>query len=460
MQLTRRRLLQQVAASLPLPALAAELDWPCFRGAGAGGVAEGYPVSASWNADPDFGALSGVRWRVPVPGLGHSSPIVWRDRIYLPSAIRKSGKAPLRVGPSGGAPTPAEDNVEQSWVVLCYHSQSGRQLWREVAREAVPRGTRHEKGTHANSTLTTDGQHLVAFFGSEGLYCYSLDGRLLWSRDLGVMNVGRWGIGYGYGSSPSIYQDRLALLCDNPVDAFIMVIRLSDGKEVWRVSRQGVSDRSWGTPLICASGSRTQVIANGWPWIVSYDLETGQEIWRLRSGGDNPVPSPFVANGWIYVTNSHGGKSPIYAIRPDARGDISLPETATSNDAVLWSSPQGGSYISTPVVYGDYMYFGNTNGVVRCFRSKTGEKIYEERLGPDAAIYASLVAADGKIFCPSENGDIYVLKAGPEFRIVSRNRMGEPCYATPAISKGILYLRTTESLIAIGGGIAPALTSG
>jgi outer membrane protein assembly factor BamB len=452
MPLTRRRFVQQVAATLPIAAFGADRagDWPCFRGPGTSGVADDCPVRESWNADPDAGSISGVRWRVPVPGLGHSSPIVWRGRIYLPSAIRKSGKAPLKVGPNGGAPTPAEDNVEQIWVVLCYDRQSGQQVWRTVAREALPRGTRHEKATHANATMSTDGKHLVAFFGSEGLYCYNLDGRLLWSRDLGFINVGRWGLGYGYGSSPSVYRDRVALLCDNPTDPFITVLRLSDGKDVWRVSRKGVCERSWGTPLICASGSRTQVITNGWPWIVSYDLETGQEIWRLRGAGDNPVPSPFLANGWIYVTNSHGGKSPIYAIREDARGDISLPEADTSSSAVVWSSLQGGSYISTPVVYGDYMYFGNTNGVVRCFESKTGKKVYDERLSTDAAIYASLVAADGKVFCASEDGDVYVLKAGPEFRIVARNRMGAPCYATPAISKGVLYIRTTESLIAIG----------
>ena len=204
------------------------------------------------------------------------------------------------------------------------------------------------------------------------------------------------------------------------------------------------------TPLICAGESRTQVIANGWPWITSYDLETGQEIWRLRGGGDNPIPSPFVANGWIYITSAHGGKAPIFVVRPDARGDISPPDEATPNSAIIWDSWQGGSYISTPVVYGDYIYFGNTNGVVRCFASKTGKKIYEERLSSDASIYASLVAADGKIFCTSEDGDVYVLKAGPDFRIVSRNRMGAPCYATPAISDGILYFRTTESLIAVG----------
>jgi outer membrane protein assembly factor BamB len=230
----------------------------------------------------------------------------------------------------------------------------------------------------------------------------------------------------------------------------VAALSLDDGKELWRVSRKGISERSWGTPLIHAGASAVQVVVNGWPWSVSYDLETGKELWRLRVGGDNPIPTPFVANGLIYLTNAHGGKAPVFAIRPEARGDISLEEGASSSDGVVWFTPQSGSYISTPVVYGDYIYLGNTNGVIRCLNAKTGEKRYEERLAPGAEIYASLVAADGKIFCPSLDGDVYVIAAGPEFRLLARNHMGEPCFATPAIWGDLICFRTTESLIAVG----------
>jgi outer membrane protein assembly factor BamB len=447
---TRREYLA-VTTLAPLAALADTLEWPSFRGAGGRGVGDNRPLPESWNADASAGRVSGVIWRSAVPGLGHSSPIICRGRIYVPSAVHTAGsKAPLKVGPNGGASTAAKDDEEQGWVILCYDSALGKQLWRKTARRSQPRVTRHEKATHANTTLATDGEHLVAFFGSEGLYCYDLDGRLLWSRDLGVINISKYGIGWGYGSSPAIHQDHIALVCDDPANPFIAAVRLADGRELWRTSRKGISERSWGTPLIHTDGTSTQVVANGWPWIVSYDLETGRERWRLKSGGDNPIPSPFVANGWIFVTNAHGGKAPIFAIRPGARGDISLAEGATSNDAIVWSNEQGGSYISTPVVYGDYIYLGNTNGVLRCFEAKTGRKMYEERLGADASIYASLVAADGKIFCPSEDGVVYVVKAGGEFKLLARNRMGEPCYATPAVAGGALYFRTTESLIAVG----------
>ena len=449
MSLSRRNFLHSLIAT-PLVSWQSPLtaNWPFFRGPLGTGVVEGASLPGTWNAGDPTDPISRVQWRTGVPGLGHGSPILWADRIFVPTAIAKDGPAPLKLTP-GGAPTAAEDNGEQRWVVLCYDRVSGREIWRRTAHSGKPRATRHVKATHANSTLATDGKHLVAFFGSEGVHCFDLDGRLLWKRDLGVVDVSKYGIGWGFASSPAILGDNLVLICDDPNHPFLVSLRLSDGEEIWRADRSGVSERSWGTPLIVGPKDDTQIVVNGWPWIVSYNLKDGAERWRLEGGGDNPAPTPFLANGWIYITNSHGGASPIYVVRPDARGLIS-PEPGPGNPAMVWSHPKGGSYMSTPVVYGDYLYFGNTNGVMRCFHAKTGEKIYEERLDPDAAIYASLVAGDGKIFCPSENGSVYVLQAGPEFNVVARNRMGEACYATPIIADGILYFRTTRSLIAVG----------
>ena len=367
---SRREILAGLPVAFALRAFGAPADtnWPAFRGMGGGGVADGFPFLASWNADASAGKLAGVRWKAAVPGLGHSSPIVLGNRVYVCSAIRKQGKALLNLK-AGGAPTAAKDDDEQSWVVLCYDAATGRELWRKNARDAAPRATRHEQATHANTTLATDGERLVAFFGSEGMFCYDLEGKLLWSRDLGVINISKYGIGWGYGSSPAVHQNRIAIVCDDPANPFMAVLRLSDGKELWRVSRKGICERSWGTPFIHAGPSAVQVVTNGWPWVVSYDLETGKELWRIASGGDNPIPTPFAANGWIYLTNAHGGKAPVFVIRPEARGDISLSDGATSNSGVVWSTPQSGAYISTPVVYGDYLYLGNTNGVVRCLHA-------------------------------------------------------------------------------------------
>ena len=382
------------------------------------------------------------------PGLGHSSPVISGERIFVATAIASEGDAPLKIG-RGGRPDAADDHGEQSWVVLCFDKRSGDELWRRAVHTGKPRATRHAKATHANTSVAIEVDRLVAFFGSEGLHCFDLDGNPLWRRDLGVINISKYGIGWGFASSPAIHKDRIAIVCDDPDNPFAAMLSLEDGEELWRVSRKDICERSWGTPLIHSDASGTQVVINGWPWVVAYEFETGEELWRIRGGGDNPVPTPFVTNGWIYITSSHGGQSPIYVVRPDARGDVSPDESESSSEAIVWSTMRGGAYMSTPVVYGDYLYLGNSNGVVRCFDAKSGEKIYEKRLGNAAAIIASLVAADGKIYCPSEDGTVYVLAAGPEYEVLARNKMGEPCFATPAISEGVLYFRTTGSLIAI-----------
>ena len=429
-------------------------DWPSFRGPDGKGVVsmsgevESVPLRDQWNADPDSGSLDGILWKTDVPGLGHSSPVIAGNRIFVLTAIASTGDAPLKVG-GGGRPEAADDNGEQRWVVLCYDKQTGKELWRNVARQGIPKATRHAKATHANTSVAVAGEHVVAFFGSEGLYCYDLEGNLQWKRDLGVVDISKYGIGWGYASSPAIYQDRIALICDDPNNPYLAVLRLSDGRELWRVSRTDICERNWSTPLIHATANRTQIVINGWPWVVSYDLKSGGELWRIKGGGDNPVPTPFVANNWIYLTSSHGGQSPIYVVRPTATGDVTPTKEQPSNDAIVWSTQRGGSYMSTPVVYGDYLYLGNSNGVVRCYEAQTGKKMYEKRLGSDAGIIASLVAADNKVYCASENGTVYVIAAGPEYQLLAENPMGQPCFASPAISDGNLYFRTTTALVAI-----------
>jgi outer membrane protein assembly factor BamB len=451
-EISRRSFLATSLMALPAVSLASasksEQNWPGFRGPGSRGIADGYPTRAAWNADSDMGKPSGILWRTEIPGLGHSSPIIWGDRIYVATAVRLSGKASLRIGYYGDIKA-AQDNDEQKWMILCIDKNSGKKIWERVLLTGKPKTERHEKSTHANTTLTTDGQRLVGFFGSEGLYCFDLDGKLLWKKDLGVINNSWNGIGWGYSSSPSLYKDRIVLLCDDPKDPYVAAFQLSDGKQLWKVSRKGDCQGSWGSPLIHNDGTRTQVVTNGWPFIVSNDLETGKELWRLRGGGDIPIPTPFVADGFIVVSNAHGGKAPLFVIRPTAQGDISLKEGSTSNDAIVWSAPNGGSYISTPVVYGGYIYLANHNGLLRCFDFKTGAKMYEARLGLDSSCSASLVAADGKIYCPVEQGVVHVIKAGPTLEVLAKNEMGEPCLATPAISQGVLYFRTSASLIAV-----------
>lgn len=420
-------------------------DWPGFRGVGGRGVVTDQATAESW--DVTDSTDDSILWNVEVPGLGHSSPTIIGKKIFIATAVPATGEAPLNVGRNGNIQA-ADDNGEQTWWVLCYDKTTGEELWRQTARKGLPKATRHAKASHANTTIAANADCLVAFFGSEGLYCYDHQGNLLWERDLGVIDVSKYDIGWGYASSPTIHGDQIVLVCDDPDDPFVVALRLSDGKELWRKSRQGDCERSWGTALIHESDDLTQVVVNGWPWIVSYDLATGDEVWRIEGGGDNPTPTPFVHDDRILITNAHGGPSPIYAIATNARGNLSDSESEPGN-GVYWKVDRGGSYMSTPVVWGQCLFLGNTNGVLRCFDVQSGEKIYEQRLGSGASITASLVAADGKIYCPSEDGKMYVVRADREFELLAKNEMEHPCFATPAISDGSLYVRTTKTLVAI-----------
>ncbi|MEM9586054.1 MAG: PQQ-binding-like beta-propeller repeat protein [Planctomycetota bacterium] len=430
--------------SIGLPPLIAGNNWPGFRGIAGVGVVQDAQLPHRWDAtDPNDPA---VRWRVHVPGLGHGSPVVFGNKIFLTTAIASDGRASLKLG-RGGIKA-AEGDGEQTWAVLCYDKTSGALLWQKDVKTGEPRATRHAKATHANTSVAVDEDRVVAFFGSEGLYCLDHDGELLWEKDLGIIDVSKYDIGWGYASSPVIHDDVIVLVCDDPNDPYLVTLDLETGNEVWRKPRQGDCERSWSTALVHATNESAQVVVNGWPWIVSYDLASGEEIWRIEGGGDNPTPTPFAIDHRIYVTNSHGGESPIIVVDENAKGNLTEDADAAAK-SLIWRTDRGGSYMSTPIVVHDRLYLGNTNGVIRCFDALSGDRVFEERLGRDASIYSSLVAAGNQIYCPSEDGTVYVLRASDRLNVLSKNPMGEPCLASPAISGNVLLIRTTKSLVAI-----------
>ena len=442
-------LLALLLASLSLAARNSarpSVNWPSFRGPNASGIAEGYPTPRTWDVEKG----KSVRWKTPIPGLGHSSPIVWGNRIFVTSAISGQEKPELKVGLYGDV-TPVTDDTAHRWKVYCLDKNTGRVIWERTAHAGVPKIRRHPKSTHANPTMATDGRNVISFFGSEGLYCYDFGGRLRWKKDLGLLDSG-WFVSpsaqWGFASSPIIYQDMVVVQCDVLTGPFIAALRLRDGSEIWRTPRDDVP--TWSTPTIYTEGERAQLIVNGYKHIGGYDLRTGKELWRLQGGGDIPVPTPVVAHGLVFITNAHGRLAPIYAIRLDATGDISLQGEQTSNANVAWSYPRDGGYMQTPLVYGDYLYVCRINGVLGCYEAKTGKCLYQERLGTGRTGFtASPVAADGKIYIASEDGDAYVIQSGPAFKLLSVNPMGEICMATPAISEGTLFFRTQGNLVAI-----------
>jgi outer membrane protein assembly factor BamB len=326
-------------------------------------------------------------------------------------------------------------------------------LWSQTAHEGVPRIKRHRKASHANCTPATDDRHVVAFFGSEGLHAYDHDGKLLWKKDFGVLESGFFsvpGSQWGFGSSPVIHDGRVLIQADVMGDSFLAAYEVATGKEIWKTPREDYP--TWSTPTVHVDDRRAQVVVNGFKHLGGYDFATGKELWRMQGTGDIPTPTPYVADGLIYVTQGHGAGMPIYAIGTAASGDISLKDGATSNEHVVWSDPRGGSYMPTSVVYDGLVYILRDNGVLRCRDAGTGEKYYEERVGDGSGGFtASLVAGDGKVYVTSENGEVYVVKAGTTFELLATNAMTEICMATPAISKGTLYFRTRGHLVAIGG---------
>jgi len=314
-----------------------------------------------------------------------------------------------------------------------------------------PKVKRHPKSSHANFTPCTNGNVVVVFLGAEGLYCYDMDGGRVWKKDLGMLDWGYYrapAAQWGGGGSPVIHQQMLILQCDVQKDPFIAALSLSDGAEIWRTPRNEVP--TWSTPTIFAGERHAQIIVNGYRHIGGYDIDTGREIWRMRGGGDIPVPTPIIAHDLVYITNSHGRMSPIYAICLSAAEDISLAPDTFASEHIAWSYTRGGNYMPTPIVYGDYLYCGSDRGKLSCYNAKTGELKYREGLASGTlACCASPVAGDGKIFFAAEKGDVYVVEAGPSFKLLQINKMNETCMASPAISQGTLYVRTRHHLLAV-----------
>jgi outer membrane protein assembly factor BamB len=434
-------ILNSVAAD-PRPGI----DWPSFRGHRASGVADGFRTPEAW----DVATGKGVRWKTPVEGLGHSSPVVWGDRIYLTTAVSGKADAGLKPGYYGNIDSVVDD-TPHTWKLICLDKKSGKTIYSRTILSGVPAVKRHLKSTHANATLATDGTTLVAMLGSEGLHAFDMDGALRWKQDFGLLDSGYYlapAAQWEFASSPVLHNGVVIVLADVQKGSFVAAHDAKTGKQIWRTPRNDVP--TFGSPTIHAVGGRTMVLVNGWRHTGAYDFTTGAEIWRLNGGGDIPTPTPIAAFGLVYITNAHGKMAPVYAVKETAKGDISLPADATSSDHVAWSALRDGAYMSTPLVYGDVLYVCRWNGVLVAFDAKTGERLYQERLGEGGAFTASVVAGDGKLYFANEDGDVYVVKAGRTFEQIAKNSMAELVFATPAISEGVLYFRTNRSVVAIG----------
>lgn len=427
--------------------VAPDPNWPQFRGPRALGVAEGHALPVEWDVEDG----TGVKWSADIPGLAHSSPIVFGDRVFVTTAVKDGdGDDPLKVGLYGDIGS-VEDETPHSMRVLCLDKDTGAVLWDREAFHGVPKVKRHPKSSHAACSPATDGERVIAHFASEGLYAYDMDGNLLWQKDLGVLDSGFYMVPsaqWGSASSPVLHDGKVVLLCDVQQDSFLAVFDADTGEEIWRTERLDVP--TWGTPAIFEKDGRTQIVCNGFKETAGYDFETGEQIWWLEGGGDIPVPTPIVAHDLIYVTNAHGTLAPIYAIKTTARGELTMdPDECVF---MAWCHPRRGNYMQTPVVYGDLAYFCNDAGILSCYDARTGEEVYRQRLGSGRSGFsASAVAGDDKLYFTSEDGLCYVVKAGEEFELLSYNDLVETAMATPAISEGVIFFRTRSKLVAVDG---------
>lgn len=422
-------------------------NWPQFRGPGATGVTEGQPSAQSWDAGKSVNTV----WKTAIPGLAHSSPVVWGNKVFVTTAVTSGAKDETRFGLYGDV-APVKNDPSHTWKVYALDKQTGKILWERTAYQGIPKVKRHPKSTHADSTPVTDGKHLIALFGSHGLYAYDLNGKLLWKQDLGTLDAGWFydpDYQWEYGSSPIIYRDLVIIQADLQKDSFVAAYNLKSGKLVWKTPREEIP--GWSTPTVFEGKTRAELITNGTKAIRGYDPQTGKELWRLTPNSEITTPTPFVAHDLIYVTSGYRPVQPIYAIRPGASGDISLKDGKDSSEFIAWSKTRGGPYMPTPIVYGDLLYTCSNQGVLTAYNAKTGERIYQERLGgKGGAFTASPVASNGKLYLSSEDGEVFVVKAGPKYELLSTNAVGEVMMATPAISDGLVIVRGVNHLFAFG----------
>ena len=421
--------------------------WTGFRGGPAAGTAAGTPP-ISWNVESG----ANVAWRTAIPGLGHSSPIVFGSRVYVTTAVPLGGgNTNLKLGDSSRAGIDsAPDTARYEWKLVALDRATGKVLWSTVAHTGVPRSKRHVKASHASSTPATNGRVVIALMGSEGLFCFNAqDGSLMWRQDLGVMDVGlvddptyQW----GPASSPVIADSRVLVQNDQHKGSALSAYDITSGKQVWTSPHQDMP--SWATPLVTTVDGRSIAITNSPTRIRAHDVRTGRELWHMEDGTQVKVPSPVRSGSHVIVTGGYApGTRPTWAIplsaRPNAQGAISSKSAA-------WTIERGSSYTSTPVVYQGLLYMVTDAGILSTYDVATGARVYQQRLAAGAGISASPVAAGGRIYFASEDGDVFVVRAGRAFELLATNAMGSVTMATPAIDGDRLYIRTATHVVAIG----------
>jgi outer membrane protein assembly factor BamB len=418
-------------------------NWSQWRGGEGTGISTETNVPTEWSVDKN------IKWKTPIAGRGHSQPIVWGAKVFLTTDIEgeivpgakavehKENGQPITHPDSVGA------NRKHTFKVICVDRNTGKILWEQTAYTGTVYDDRHRKGSYAAPTPATDGNRIYAWFGGEGdgLYCYDFNGKLEWKSAVG--KIANYGM--GPGSSPVTHENLVILQCDEDEgkNSFIIAIDKKTGKEVWKTPRK--VQASWSTPLVVRSGQRVELITSGNEWIISYDPKTGKELWTARGHGSNAIGTPLAGHGMVFVYAGYPVKK-TFAIKLGGSGDV-------TNSNVAWQYDKGTAYVPSSILYNDYLYLMSDRGILTCLDARTGKVIYEGgRIPVPATFTASPVAFDGKLLLTSEDGDTYIIKAGPKHEVIATNSVGEPVFASPAISDGMIFIRAASNLYCIDAG--------
>lgn len=415
-------------AFLILSTLSTSADnWNHWRGPHTNGVSTEKALPLQWDAEKN------VLWKIPLDGKGNNTPIIWQERIYLTGQI---GNGPVQAMRSMGVNASRGDD-EIHFTVQCFNKADGSLIWEKKIQAVEEREAVNPLHNLATPSIVTDGKHVIAWFGTGQIFCYDMDGNEVWSRNI-AKEVSPFKLLWAHGSSPALHGKYLYLLCDHDPKSYLLALDKSTGDTLWEIDH-GKGRRSYGTPLVIDTGSHQELIVNSNPHIVSYNPETGEQLWTADEFCRVPVPMPVFHNGLIYASRGYRN-GPYMAIRPGGSGDV-------TNTHIEWRIPTLAPYVSSILIYEDLMYMASEEGMVMCIDPKTGEPVWSKKY--DAVFWASPVAGDGKIYFLNEAGDAVVVEAGKEFKELAVNSLGEKCYASPAISDRMMFIRSEAHLYCI-----------
>lgn len=439
-----RTLTLALSLTMLLPALAVSedgSDWPRWRGPENDGMARG-------DAPLHWSDSEHIKWKAEIPGRGHSSPVIWGDRIFVTTSIptgvvppNAPQPEPTPVGRGGRGMGNRSPQPEQKLVLMALDRKTGKLLWQQVAKVAAPHEGYHPTyGSFASNSPVTDGKHVVAFFGSRGVYCYDLDGKKLWEKEFIPLKMY---MTFGEGAWPVIEGSKLLLLFDHEGDSFLVALDVATGKELWRTPRPD-GNTNWSGPVVITYEGKKRVVVSATKKVHSYDLETGKPIWEVAGLGQNTIPAPVAADGLIFLMS--GFRNPnLMAVKLGREGDL------TGTDAIVWQNQKGNSYTASPVLHDGKLYVLTDSGMLSCFDAKTGKAYYQQqRLPKPYNFKASPVGVNGKLYLASEEGDVIIVKMGETYEVLATNTLeGQTFIGTPAIAEGEIYLRGQNTLFCI-----------